>query len=398
MISMSRRMAVCLAVLLSLLVAGQAMAITWGTLRKVADASVTIGSFNQAVAMTGTTAHALYNTESGSVRIRRSADFGATWLAAVTLQSASATTLYNAVSIGGDGSLVVAAYTGVNADNHTTTLYVRRSEDGGVTWKARQAIATWTGEFPTQHAAVDVVGQLVVMAWTSPTNGAVYVRRSTDGAKTLLARQSLGTSTFDPFGFGPDGLTAVAIAGARVYVTWIPSAIEGDVYGSALVARRSGDSGQTFSARQNVDTRDIDPFNSPSVDADGTTVLVHYQLLDGRIVVARSTDGGVAYAKTTLATPTDLLFYLPGDVFIGPNGLARTVYIRLSDVDDRVLIRSSANGGQTWSSATTAIGAAPVYKLEAAVLANTTHTLVATEAFPDTEPFLPQIHARRGTN
>lgn len=398
MISSSRRLAAGLAVLLSLLVASQAMAITWGTRVKLADGSVTIGSFNQVVAMTGSTAHVLYNTEAGSVRIRRSADLGGTWVASAALQNASASTLYNAVSLGGEGSLVVAAYTGVDSTLTKTSLWIRRSEDGGVTWKTRQLIASWTGEFPTQHAAVDVLGQLVVIAWTDPVTGSVFVRRSTDGAKTWLARQAIGSSTFDAFGFGPDGLTGVAIAGLHVYVTWIPSAIEGDVYGTALVARRSGDSGQTFSPRQNIETRDIDPFNSPSIDADGDTVLVHYQLIDGRLLMARSIDGGVAYGKFTLASPTVEYFYLGGDVFLGPGGLARVVYVRVSSVDDRVIIRTSGNGGQTWAGGTTVFGADPIYKLEAGVLANGTYTLVAAEAFPDTEPFLPQVWSRRGTN
>ena len=398
MISTSRRLAAGLAVLLSLLVASQVMAITWGTRVKLADGSVTIGSFNQVVAMTGSTAHVLYNTEAGSVRIRRSADLGGTWVASAALQNASASTLYNAVSLGGEGSLVVAAYTGVDSALTKTSLWIRRSEDGGVTWKTRQVIASWTGEFPTQHAAVDVLGQLVVIAWTDPVTGSVFVRRSTDGAKTWLARQAIGSSTFDAFGFGPDGLTGVAIAGLHVYVTWIPSPATDDVFGSALVARRSGDSGQTFSPRQNVETRDIDPFNSPAIDADGDTVLVHYQLIDGRIVIARSIDGGVLYSKTTLASATATYTYLGGDVFLGPNGLARTVYVRLSDVDDRVLMRSSANGGETWSSAATAFGADPTYKLEAGVIANPTYTLVAAEAFPDVDPFLPQVWARRATN
>ena len=398
MIGRSRRTAAGFAVLLALLVAGQAMAITWGTRLKLADGSTAVGAFHQTIASTGSVAHQLFNTDAGVLKFRRTTNLGASWASAQTLQSATADVGYAAVSIASDGQLVVALYLGVDGPANRTSLILRRSEDAGVTWKSRQVITSWTGQFGSQHAAVDIAGSLVVLVYTDPITGAVYARRSTDGAKTFLTPQSLGTSTFESIAGGIDAQVAAAITGTNVVVVWIPSAIEGDVFGSALVGRRSANSGQTWVTRQTIDSSDIDLFNGPSIDADGTTVLVHYQRSDGRLIVARSIDSGVAYARTSIATPSAAYVYFGGDVFIGPGGLARLVFIRFSDTDDRVLIRTSANGGGTWTAASTAISSVPTYKLEAAVVANTTYTLVATEAFPDAEPFLTEIHARRGTN
>jgi len=388
------------ALALSVLVAGQALAITWGSRTKLADGSLAAGYFNHSVEVVGSNAYVVYNTDPGVLKFRRSTDLGGTWAAAVTLQNVTATTYFTALGIAGDGSTLIAVFEGYDFTAGVSSIYVKRSTDGGATWKTRQLIASATGAFSTRLATVDVSGSLAVVGWTDPVSGVVYVKRSTDGGATWKTRQNLGTTTYDPYAGGsPEGLVTVGVTGTYVYVAWVPAATgSGETTGTSVVARRSADSGATYVARQTVDSRDVDPFNAPAMAALGSTVLIEYQLADGRVVVERSTDFGTTYASSTVASPSSSYGYVAGDVFLGDGGLARVVFVRFSAADDRVMIKTSDNGGQTWGTATTSIGADPTSKLEAAVVANATYTLVLAETFPDVDPFLPQIHKRRGTN
>ena len=387
------------ALVLSLVIAGEALAISWSPVKLVAEGSVYAGFLNRAVAVGGSTAHVAYDNAAGAVLYKRGTTLGNSWGTAQTIQSASATVFFFTQGVAAYGNTVVVAFEGYNFSTSLVSVYVKRSLDGGVTWQPRQTIGSYTSEDGPASGAVAASSGVIVAGWTDPTTNSVYIRRSINGGTSWIARQKVGTTTHDPIGAGfSDGYVGVSATASRVHVTWIPSLAADDFSGSALVIRRSTDAGANFVAQQTVDSRDLDPYNAPAITTYGTGLLATYALLDGRIVTAYSGDGGATFTKTTIATPNDTYFYFPGDVFLGANGLARVTVNRthLGTFEDRVLIRESVNGGSTWAAFTTAIGAVPETKYESAVVATATYTLVVSDAYPGDEPNL-ELHSRRGT-
>lgn len=388
------------AIVLSLVIAGEALAISWSPIKMVATGSVYAGFLNRALAVGTATAHVTYDTETGAVVYRRGASLGGSWATAKTIQGASASIYYFTQGIAAYSNTVVVVYEGYDFASGLTSVYAKRSLDGGVTWQARTLIGSYTSEAGPASAAVAVSSGVIVVAWTDPTNDSVYIKRSTNGGTSWLTRQKVGTTTHDPIGSGlSDGYVGVSATGARVHVAWVPSLAADDFSGSALVIRRSTDSGANFAAQQTLESRDLDPYNAPAITTNGMGLLATYSLTTGAIVTAYSADGGATFTKQTIATPGSTYYYFQGDVFLGSNGLARVTVNRtnISTLEDRVMIRESTTGGSTWGSATTAIGAAPESKFESAVVATGTYTLVLADAFPGEDPSL-ELHSRRGTN
>jgi hypothetical protein len=145
----------------------------------------------------------------------------------------------------------------------------------------------------------------------------------------------------------------------RVYVAWDRLAC-----GQPIVLRYSDDEGKTWSALKNVSgacTSGIGAY--PVVQPDGDLTIVYLDLSTGRDVSQTSTDGGNTFgSKVTIATPQDSS---PPDMRVGSflpsaaiDPITGDLYVVWMDTRFRtdglndVLISTSTNGAQTWSSPT----------------------------------------------
>lgn len=175
----------------------------------------------------------------------------------------------------------------------------------------------------------------------------VAYRRSVDGGARF--DQGILLSTVGV----PAGFAAIASAGSAVHAAWL----EGDLAGVGPVGlwyRSSVDAGVTWGAPQPLSTVDGRAGN-PGIasDAAGRVVASWTDGASGRVYAVASGDGGATFASpraigsTTLNPFTSLADRdaLPA-VAIGSAG---RVHVAWSAGPSRVIVRSSVDGGASWS-------------------------------------------------
>jgi hypothetical protein len=133
-----------------------------------------------------------YDVTPGNYEIyyKRSTDGGATWGAAQRLTWTS--TYHDSPAIATDSSNAVHVVWRDDMPNNYYEIYYKRSTDGGTTWSAAQRL-TWNSA-GSQNPAVTVgPDDAVHVVWedSSPGNGDIYYKRSTDGGATWAAAQRL---------------------------------------------------------------------------------------------------------------------------------------------------------------------------------------------------------------
>lgn len=344
--------ATLLATFLSLVLAGQALGVTWATpitLTAAGDGNI----YGRALATSAGATHVIYG--SGGIRYRQSMNLGGSWSrpAAIALDSDTVTTSDRAIAA--YGRLVVVTYTTYSTTDRWT-LYVRRSLDGGVSWKPRLALASYTSDAGMGGPSVAVGSTGVHVAWTDGRDGRIFYRRSVDGGATFLRRVALALTTRElPGSIARNGAVAVTTSRNLVYVAWSPSDAADDHCSSSLVMRRSANGGASFFPMQYVDRRATPDVRGLS--ASGSTLLAGYALCDGRVVVARSTDSGGQFVRTTVAGTAGVTHLWWADVHL-TGTTARLVYSQLTIAsNDKLFLRTSADGGATWSPASSVASA-----------------------------------------
>jgi hypothetical protein len=323
----------------TLLIAGTAFAGGWSTPLEIGASGNYTTANSHSTAAVGSTVHALLWNDQ-SVAYVRSSDAGATYPNAdeVSLAAKTATVTYYPSAIAAAGPLVVAIFKSTGPGTKRSLL-LRRSTDGGATWKPAQTLASLSSATTdTGDGDVAVVGTKVVVAWTDRSSGRILSRRSTDSGATFKPSQLIGTTT-NPAAAGKDGEVTVAAAGTKVYVVWIPLGTKG------IALRRSTDSGATWKPQQTVSSAS-DGFPGPSASASGLTLLVVYTLSTHVVKVARSANGGSSVASSTVYSGGDWMY--GEDVLV--SGSQARVSLSVNGQSD-VSVRSSTNGGATWGPA-----------------------------------------------
>jgi hypothetical protein len=181
---------------------------------------------------------------TGAIKMRRSADGGATWNAAIFLGA----TLYRIYGSTYDGYVTATASAGhmyvawvpdqiVAGD--ALGLVMRRSANGGATWHAQQVLAGDTMETAYLTPALAASGDRLV-AVTRRSTGQLWVYRSSDGGQTIQTSEGLPAYS----SYGP---LAVSLRGssARLIFLQAPSGIR---------YRSSGDAGAHWTSPQTVST------------------------------------------------------------------------------------------------------------------------------------------------
>lgn len=238
--------------------------------------------------------------------------------------------------------------------------------DGGKTWKGGQftgpeqykPLCAWadSGGYPRMNGTVAFGSKNnVYTTFSSRTafgDDSVLVAKSVDGGRTfapaVIAIPSGGGSVWTR----PELVVDPDPAGDKIYlVAWelIP-VVEGGCCGGDIVASTSTDGGETFSAPVNVNslTEVAREQSQPVVAADGS-IHVAYQARPGILMFASSTDQGDTWTRRNLGTENGL--FQP-KLAIDKKSGAMYIAFQASKVGDNdAWLRSSTDGGETWSDA-----------------------------------------------
>jgi hypothetical protein len=201
----------------------------------------------------------------------------------------------------------------------------------------------------------------------------LWIATSTDGGRTL----SLPTKIAGPLTFQQ---RVTVDPKGPVYVTYVQAAEVGFLRFAdpppRIVTTRSDDGGKTFGAPVPVSDQQRPRVLAPSpiIDKDGQLVVMYQDMKANRrdyeyqegpaaelpvaLVLTRSTDGGRTFApgveiEADMLLTRRFLPFLPEipQLAISPAGKMYATWADGRDGDDDVYLRSSSDGGRTWSPA-----------------------------------------------
>ena len=282
-----------------------------------------------------------------------------------------------------DGNVVVT----YRLDRPGYSAFLAYSYDGGESWEQTVlplprdvAVCAASPQGTPCPFAPDVAfapdGTLYVTYVNLQGNGNrpdnLWISSSTDGGRTLSPPTRIaGALTFQPrVTVDPDG---------PVYVTWLQAEEVGLLRFAGppprIVTVRSDDGGKTFSAPVPVSDASRERVVAPSpVIDDGDLVVMYQDLKSNRrdfenqpgppaelpfaLVVTRSTDGGRTFSQgsefeSEIVATRRFLPFLPEmpQLAAGSDGRLYATWADGRNGDDDVYLRSSSDGGRTWSDA-----------------------------------------------
>lgn len=231
---------------------------------------------------------------------QRSTDGGASWTAGRVLFAATDADRYVTpnLAVAASGDRVVVAWR--VAGPGRTSLFVRRSADGGATWRPAERVASTTRKRGLGVPALAIGGRTVLLAWTDRTDGRLLLRRSTDGGATWAAarRMATGSLSIECGKRVLDALPGLAVSGDRVHLAW-SDAPKGACLAATLRIRSSADGGRTWTDARTASTTRT--YGWPELAARGKRLLATLQRPDGSIVIVRSTDAGRTFHERRIA-------------------------------------------------------------------------------------------------
>jgi hypothetical protein len=224
-------------------------------------------------------------------------------------------------------------------------IYLRRSEDGGATWRGAQRLTYNAGSSETPAIAAEGSKVYVVWADATPAVPQIYFRRSTDGGKHWQAAQALTNNSS-----AKAGKPAVAVAGSSLYVVW-----HNDKTASAshcwVACKKSVNGGVTWQAAKTLSDEVPSPDSrNPSIAADGNGVYVAWESLISKnkeIFFRRSKNGGAAWETPQRLTTNSGASAAPSIAVMSPS-----VFVAWEDAtpgNAEIYVRKSANKGATWA-------------------------------------------------
>ena len=289
------------------------------------------------------------------IRANRSADGGATWLAAdvrVDRDAPADGSSWNPdVCCVGDSVYAVWQ----DSRNGLSDIYFSRSLDGGATWSATDVRLDTdvAGAAMSEFPRIVCSGSLLYVVWQDERAGDpdVHCNVSADGGVTWLATD-MRLDTDDP-GAARSLQPHVACDGLRVGVVW-----SDDRDGQRDVRfNGSADGGASWfvaDVRIETDAPGASASLVPTLCLRGTDVAVTWEEFRGGlsdVYASRSTDGGASWSLQDVRINTDPAgtanAFLP-EIAWGGSRLVVTWY------DDRegafdVLLSTSEDGGTTWA-------------------------------------------------
>jgi len=390
--SLSHRLVASLAVALALIVtlSGSAMGLDWSLPERVTDTRPSELSALHELASASGRLHLVHGrvgpkADDDRLVYQRSPNGGRGWSAEQTLFAATEAQriLIRNFAVVAEGDLVAVAWRTRGVEG--TSLWVRRSEDRGSTWRPRQLVA----ETPIQRGlgvpALSASGDTVMAAWTDRATGPILLRRSVDGARTFGVTRVMGRTSLsiDCDAEVLDGLVGLGVAGAIVHLAWSDGRDRGCV-ADALLVRSSKDGGRTWRAQRRASRQPT--YGWPEMTARGTVLLMTLQRPDGGFVVVRSRDTGATFRERAFRPTRDRALGA-ADILLAGGGAAWLVYTDIAYegpdvVASRVRFRVSTDNGRTWGAGTAVVGHTDKLRQATNVVAHGTTPVVVFQTGP----------------
>jgi hypothetical protein len=223
-------------------------------------------------------------------------------------------------------------------------IYYRRSSDGGATWTASKRL-TWTSgssEYP--DLAVDSSGNLhVVWHDDTPGNKEIYYKSSLDGGTTWTASKRLTWNSDRSM----DPVVAVSSTGG-VHVAWAdetPGNLE-------IYHKSSDDGGVSWSSNKRITWAAQASYgDSIAVDSSGSLYVAWHDFYPGNkeIYYRKSTDGGAGWTSSKRITWNAGQSEYPS-LATDSSGNLHVVWHDDTPGNREVYYKKSTNGGAAWTS------------------------------------------------
>jgi hypothetical protein len=234
------------------------------------------------------------------------------------------------------------------------------STDGGESWATSALLPSHNATYPRTSdpaVGVDTSGNFYIatISITSGDNfGKIVVYKSIDGGVTFdsgsVAPADTSTAFFDDKEYITSDLNEGSPYADRIYISWTRFGSPGGMF-----LTYSTDEGATWSSHTTInDAGNSGQGSDPCVDPDGNLCVVWYGGPIPAILFDRSTNGGVSFGPDVVV---DTIFgsfggfpSIEADISGGSrNGYLYTAYSDGRNGDLDVFLKSSSNGGATWS-------------------------------------------------
>ena len=223
-----------------------------------------------------------------TIYYRRSTNNGASWTQAGNLSSLSGEP-WHPIIISAGGSLHV---TWNDQRTPNSSIYYRRSDDGGDTWSAEKLAALYLpGDFVLGRLGIAVNGQNIYIAVYANVSGipTLHVLRSSNGGNTWSAPVKIA----EVGGINSQSRPSISCHGGAVHVMWQEMAFSPSR--DLIKYSRSLDGGSTWSATQ-VFIETTESLLYPTIISDGSALHATYLMGTSRMILRRkSSDNGITW-------------------------------------------------------------------------------------------------------
>ncbi|MFL5673240.1 MAG: sialidase family protein [Chloroflexota bacterium] len=337
----TRRLAAVAGILLVLVTAQPAAAaVTWAGDVNVA----TTDTYKPQILRTGASRAIAIWQRGTTAYARRTSNGGVSWSARQTI----ATNLEFRISAASSGARVDLAYVKRSTNSSGTVVrrvYYRRSSDGGATWGTQRALTSTSSQVADQAIAHRSNGQ-VSIAWTGLYSGNIYMRTSTDHGATFASAKYVGH-------------TANSEVGRRVtYVGDLQLAIGTGVtylaYTSAhetLSVRRTLNRGSSWSGATKLNTAAGPDY---SLAASGSKAVIGYTSHGGGMKARfrATTNSGSTWSASRLIVSVPTGSFSTQPTFIYRAGVLAVTVKAGTPGNSPVWLKTSTNFGSTLSART----------------------------------------------
>lgn len=326
--------------LLALLVAVQPVAaLSWTGESRISATD----TFRPTTLRTGPSSAVVTWQTASTVYLRRTTDGGASWLDRQTLVSGIGPS-YAASGSGQNLDIVYTKRRVSSTGTVTWRLYYKRSLDGGATWGPARAMISSGASASDFDVARHSNGQVSVV-WTAYTTGRIYIRTSVDGGASFKAAVPVSRSTDYEPGAQPfyRGNVSVGI-GSRgtTYVAYSPSV-------DRISVRRSLNRGGSWSAPTSLTDAGAPEIQIIAVGAKA--IVAYMRSPNGHLqaVYRRTTDRGTTWSTTRQAVALESGEFSAWPQLSYHAGVLALEVKAGTAGDSPVWYRESADFGRTWS-------------------------------------------------